>query len=364
MSILDVSAERAPVGNATELLGGRVAGATVLGNSGQAGQGGMIRLRGVNSISQGNAPIIYVDGIRMSNATTPTSVGGHGSVSPLNDIDMSDIDRIEIVKGPAATTLYGTEASGGVIQLFTKRGTGNGMQVSLDAGTGFNNMGHIGASSDKTGMYINDCTGTMTLGDGTKFQDASCPASGTHLRNGPINRVSLGMRGSTTSNDYFLSGNLDREHSVLRIGENTSGGVRGNINVRASSKVTLALNSSFLRRDVRWFPDGLSSNAFLLNVSRGSGSFFKGTGCADTTVICLVQDSLFSIINTTKTNHFITGGTATYTPTEALSIRLSAGYDFNDATITDITPFGHIRVPLGQISRPSGIGRSARPTWR
>lgn len=43
-------------------------------------------------------------------------------MSPLNDIAAADIDRIEVVKGPAATTLYGTEASGGVIQIFTKRG--------------------------------------------------------------------------------------------------------------------------------------------------------------------------------------------------------------------------------------------------
>jgi outer membrane receptor protein involved in Fe transport len=350
VSILDVSAERAPVLNTQQLLGGRVAGATVLGNSGQAGQGGTIRLRGVNSISQGNSPIIYLDGIRLSNAHTPTSVGGHGSVSPLNDIDMTDVERVEIVKGPAATTLYGTEASGGVIQLFTKRGHGAGMQVSLEASTGFNNMGHIGASSDTTGMFINQCAGVLSLGDGTKFQDATCPASGTYLRNGPITRLSLGLRGSTTTNDYFLSGTLDDEHSVLRVGENRSGGVRGNITVRATPKLALSLNSSFTKRDVRWFPDGLSSNAFLLNVSRGSGSFFKGTGCADKTVICLLQDSIFTITNTTATNHFITGGTATYTPLEPLSVRLSAGYDFNAGDITDITPFGHIRVPLGSIT--------------
>jgi outer membrane receptor protein involved in Fe transport len=120
--------------------------------------------------------------------------------------------------------------------------------------------------------------------------------------------------------------------------------------VRATPKLALALNTSFVKRDVRWFPDGLSSNAFLLNVSRGSGSFFKGPGCSDTTAICTLNDSIFTVINTTATNHFITGGTATYTPVDPLSIRLAAGYDYNTADVTDITPFGHLRVPLGSIA--------------
>jgi len=254
LSLVDVGAERAPIANTQELLGGRVPGATVLGNSGQAGQGGTIRLRGVNSISQGNSPIIYLDGIRLSNAHTPTSVGGHGSVSPLNDIDMTDVERVEIVKGPAATTLYGTEASGGVIQLFTKRGHGTGIQLSLDASTGFNNLGHIGAESDTTGMFINQCKGVLALGNGTKFQDATCPSSGTYLRNGPVSRLSLGMRGSTPTNDYFLSGTYDDDHSVLRVGENRSGGVRGNITVRATPKVSLSLNSALRSETFAGFP--------------------------------------------------------------------------------------------------------------
>lgn len=350
VSILDLSKERAPVANTQELLAGRVAGVTVLANSGQAGAGGSIRLRGVNSISQGNSPIIYVDGVRISNAHTPVSVGGHGDIAPLNDIDMTDVDHVEVVKGPAATTLYGTEASGGVIQIFTKRGRRGGTQATLDVTGGFNNMGHIGAKSDTTGMFVNRCSGVLALGNGTKFQDPTCPANGSWLSNGPIQRYSASVRGSTESNDYFLSGNFNDENSVLNEGSNRSGGVRGNMTIRANPKLTLALNSSFVKRNVRWFPDGLSSNAFLLNVSRGSGSFFKGPGCTDTTAVCLANDSIFTVVNTTVTNHFITGGTATFVPVEPLSIRFSAGYDYDAADVTDITPFGHLRVPLGTLA--------------
>ena len=66
---------------------------------------------------------------------------------------------------------------------------------------------------------------------------------------------------------------------------------------------------------------------------------------------CLANDSIFTILNTTAGNHFITGGTAIYTPFTPLTVRFSAGYDYNAATVTDITPFGHLRVPLGTMSQ-------------
>ena len=99
------------------------------------GSGAMIRLRGNQSVTMSNQPIIYVDGIRMQSTEDPSTynlpysvAGGSGSgssvtPSPLNNINPNDIERIEIIKGSAATTLYGTEAAAGVIQIFTKRGS-------------------------------------------------------------------------------------------------------------------------------------------------------------------------------------------------------------------------------------------------
>src|SRR3712207_4823242 len=77
-------------------------------------------------MSQSNEPIVYVDGIRMNNSggfAGFVGTGGGGSPSRLDDIDPTTIERVEVLKGAAAATLYGTEASNGVIQIFTKRGT-------------------------------------------------------------------------------------------------------------------------------------------------------------------------------------------------------------------------------------------------
>ena len=116
--------ENAPVTNVSEVLQGREPGLTGLPSSGMTGEGSRIRIRGNASISQSNEPIILVDGIRINQAGGfggNISRGG-GSPSRLDDIDPSSIERIEVLKGAAAATLYGTEASNGVIQIFTKKG--------------------------------------------------------------------------------------------------------------------------------------------------------------------------------------------------------------------------------------------------
>ena len=107
----------APVGNINQLVGQRTAGVMMLPGTGQVGTGSAIRIRGSSSLSLSNEPIVYIDGVRMdSDAGRGPGQRGGANVSVLNDINPDDIESIEIIKGPAAATLYGTEASNGVVQ--------------------------------------------------------------------------------------------------------------------------------------------------------------------------------------------------------------------------------------------------------
>ncbi|MEO7522380.1 MAG: TonB-dependent receptor [Gemmatimonas sp.] len=340
---------RGGVANTQQILQGRSTGVTVLGNSGQPGAGGTIRLRGVNSISQGNRPLIYVDGVRIFNGNTPTSVSARQGVSPLNDIAAADIDRIEIVKGPAATTLYGTEASGGVIQIFTKRGREGPAIWNVEASGGFNSLGRYGPKSDPTGLFLKTCRGpSLVDAAGVAFQDLSCPASGTYLQNGAVSRYALGVRGAASGISYGISGNLENEGGVLRVGSNKTGGLRANLGFSPRKDVTIALNSSYQRRNTALVPDGNSANGILLNISRGPGSNFKGSGCETGITSCVINDTIYSASNTIFADHFINGGTVTWTPVTQLSNRLSVGFDYNNSDLRTIKPFGFVRVPLGQ----------------
>ena len=118
-------AERGTVNNVQQLLNGRAPGVFVNPASGNVGTGARIRIRGASSLSLSNEPLIYVDGVRANSqtATGPQNQAfGSSSISRLNDINPDDIESIEIIKGPAAAVLYGTEASNGVVQIITKKG--------------------------------------------------------------------------------------------------------------------------------------------------------------------------------------------------------------------------------------------------
>jgi TonB-dependent SusC/RagA subfamily outer membrane receptor len=115
----------AAVTNVQSLLNARAPSVIITPGTGMVGSGSQIRIRGSNSFSLTNAPLLVVDGVRADNAqSTGPSVQAFSSsvISRINDFNPEDIESIEIIKGPAAATLYGTEASNGVIHIITKRG--------------------------------------------------------------------------------------------------------------------------------------------------------------------------------------------------------------------------------------------------
>ncbi len=120
-----------PITTMQQMLSARTPGLNFTRAAGGVGVGSAINIRGFSSILIGNQPLIYVDGIRVDNSFSQgpenfnslfsvRDAGGMGS-SALDDINPEDIESIEIIKGPAAATLYGTEASAGVIQIITKK---------------------------------------------------------------------------------------------------------------------------------------------------------------------------------------------------------------------------------------------------
>ena len=117
----------APIVSLSDMLQGREPGVVSLPSTGLVGEGARIRIRGNASLSQSNEPIVYIDGVRMNSGGSFgqgfIGSGGGGNPSRLDDIDPNSIEKIEVLKGAAAATLYGTEASNGVLIITTKRGT-------------------------------------------------------------------------------------------------------------------------------------------------------------------------------------------------------------------------------------------------
>src|SRR5687768_16405084 len=107
--------ENMPIQDLSSLLTAREPGLSAISGSGLTGEGARIRIRGNASLTQSNEPVFFIDGVRMNS--------GGAMTSRIDDIDPNSIERIEVLKGAAAATLYGTEASNGVVQIFTKKGS-------------------------------------------------------------------------------------------------------------------------------------------------------------------------------------------------------------------------------------------------
>ena len=114
--------ETRPVASIGDLLTARAPGVQVLPNN-STGTGSRVRIRGTSSLSLSNDPIYVIDGVRMQSSSDNTTIGVGGSTpSRVGDINPEEIESIEVVKGPSAATLYGTDAANGVIVIKTKRG--------------------------------------------------------------------------------------------------------------------------------------------------------------------------------------------------------------------------------------------------
>ena len=200
-----------PISNLSEALQGREPGVSALPTGGVSGEGTKLRIRGGSSLTQSQEPIIYVDGIRIDNGGGMGGLDqGGGSPSRLDDIDPSTIERIEVLKGSAAATLYGTQAANGVIQIFTKKGAAGAPRWTFKAEQGVSSYpqdrykNHAGfartqAEADRLATYW-DIPGLQA------FQPFEVDMWPQMFETGRFGDYSLSVNGGNEKVTYFVSG--------------------------------------------------------------------------------------------------------------------------------------------------------------
>jgi TonB-linked SusC/RagA family outer membrane protein len=262
----------APARTTDQLIGARTPGVIVLPSSGQVGTGAQVRIRGASSLSLSNDPIVYIDGVRMNSdaAQGPVQRGG-GGASRLNDIDPEDIESIEIIKGPAAATLYGTEASNGVIQIITKRGRSGKPRWDFSTRQGTNWLQN---PEGRAGLlYGKVPTGSQTACDagvgGCQVFSSTCAgkpcqiasfnlyqydiATGNRpiFQNGRNQGYITSLSGGTDANRYYLSGSYDDDVGVVSWNWDKKFNGRANIDVQANDKLRLQGSVGYIRDRAR-----------------------------------------------------------------------------------------------------------------
>jgi TonB-linked SusC/RagA family outer membrane protein len=257
--------------NMLNALQGKIAGATISSVGGGPGQGATIRIRGINSIdvTQSNDPLFVIDGIILDNSTSTLGAGSGYNVRSVgnraSDINPEDIETINVLKGGAATALYGLRGANGVIVITTKKGKGDKMQVNFSSTYGFDNINKI---PEIQRIYTAGILGVYTpigLGPawGPTIEEAKAgtgpgnvPPDPTHpdalyhnyeqaYNTGSQFRNSINMTGGTEVVKYFSSLSYFTQDGMLPFTDYKNISARLNTDVKISNKLKSSFNMSF-----------------------------------------------------------------------------------------------------------------------
>ena len=332
----------------TNLLIARAPGVRVNLPTGRIGAVPSINIRG-----SGGA-LIYVDGVRVNSSTglgaAFGSLGQQGSSvgGRLDDIDPDDIESIEIIKGPAAATIYGTEAANGVVQIITKKG-------ALDQGPQFS------IRSTVSSIFFRDAEGRMPINHMRDQSGNVVPWSaieqererGTPLfKTGRTVGFHGAVSGGTNSLRYYASASHEDSQGIEPNNYGRQFALHTNLDVALSSKFNLATSLNFTELDNHLGTDsGLSAflgalygHILLQPNRRGFGLGYPPE----------VSWDLYD--NTAKVTRFTTSGTMTYTMTDWLRHRLLVGVDYTSGDHRTLERFAPPDL-AGYLSPTQAAGR-------
>lgn len=339
----------ATVKNMSEMLSARAPGVVVLQSSGTSGMGSRVRIRGSNSVSLSNEPIIFVDGVRVSNDVSPMSFETGGDApARLNDINPDEISNIEIVKGPAAATLYGTDAANGVIWITTKRGRAGATQWNFFTERGSLNdvasypasfRGVTGANAvcRLADVAAGACTQASVLSLNPLENGQMSP-----FRTGSVEQYGLSASGGQEAMRFYLSSDLKRETGVLPGNSLSRGTVRSNFDFPLRRNLNAAVSAGYLG----------SSLAFPLNGNYELGLIGNGLASQGTTSILdgwgfFPVEQLTSVESRQVVNRLTGAVRLDWTPRTFWRNRLNVGLDRFGRDDDEYFPTGRAPAWLG-----------------
>ena len=343
----------APVVSVDQMIGQRTAGLIVMPSSGQVGTGSQLRVRGASSLSLTNDPIVYIDGVRMD-ASTSRNTGQRGGlgVSRLDDLNPEDIESIEVIKGPAAGTLYGTEASNGVIQVITKRGRtgapswnlsvrqgGNWLQ-NPEGRTGYNYAKNSSGGIDSVNIYQHE----IALGNGPIFHT------------GQNQGYSLNLSGGTDATKYFTSANYDNDVGVVPWNTSMKAGGRANLDLLIGSNLRIASDLGYIRNRTRLAQGGIDIDPFSALIWATPATLNKTQRGFYTSG----PDEWGTVQNWANADRTTATLTTTYTPLSWFTNRATAGIDATSENNWLLYP----RQPLGNLDPLGANGLGTKTAQR
>ncbi|HEX8945840.1 MAG TPA: SusC/RagA family TonB-linked outer membrane protein [Gemmatimonadaceae bacterium] len=308
--------ETSEISNVTDLLVAKSPGVSVLPSPVQGGAP-TLRIRGISSISLSNAPIWVVDGVRY-NVNNPSTSSGQTPITLLNNLSPEEIEDIEIVKGPSAATLYGTNAANGVIVVTTKKGKAGTTHWNWVAESRtiddrnhyqaqYANFGHTPANPTKeircqlpfmVTSQFSIAQGAQCIKDSLTHYDPFSDPTNTMIGLGRGSLFGLNVSGGNDAVRYFTSASLDNEFGAIQMPapdirffqdslhttvseamlhprNSQKVNVRTNLSASLSPKFDLTANAGFGKSDISIEPD----NSLLISLLYVGQAGYGYKGC-------------------------------------------------------------------------------------
>lgn len=355
-SISGADIEKTPGSRIDQLLQAKLPNAQIRLTGGQAGATSIIRARGVVSAFKNSTPVIYVDGVRMDNLNTASTLGGGSAsgsaVSALSDIPMDNIEKIEYINGGAATTLYGSDAANGVIQIITKKGGGNRTSITLNV--------EAGPEVATTDFLHFERTKDMLF------------------ETGAFQKYNVGINGSKDGLGYSFTGGYMNSSGVQIMDQNSNERIdmRSGFKANIGDKITYESSFTFVNNSYKRSRNG--------NQGGYTGLWFLESGASATTgpkpnfspliddlseedfqkMKAYVREAERLQDNEIVVNRFQTSQTFNYRPTENLVVKAVGGIDYRVMRNKVVTTNQYITHTTGTPSVGSGsINNADRKYW-
>lgn len=374
-SIKSDELSRQPVSDPINMLGGKVPGLQIIQNSGVPGSLITVRLRGRNSIANGNEPLYIVDGIPFPSVTLSGAFGGGASIatSPFNNLSPADIESIEILKDADATAIYGSRGANGVILITTKKGKQGKLKanVRMYAGIGkvskelqlLNTREYIAMRRE---AFANDGTTPtvanardLLLWDTTRYTNWQAVLIGNTSQ---VMDVNANVSGGSEQTQFLFSTGYRNETTVFP-GDFGQSKYSGNFNLThktLDNKFNLSFNTSYIFTDNVLPQQDLSTQ---ITLSPNAPAIYKNDGSLNWENSTWTNP--FAAINSsfiTKTFNSITNLNVSYKMTKALEFSVNAGFSEIASRENMITP-SKASDPAFGFSGTAGFGSKSIKTW-
>ena len=343
-----------------QAISGKTTGALVQQNSGDPAGGISIRLRGPSTVLGSSDPLYIVDGIIISNSSNQLVDLGGNAQNRLADLNPNDVERIEIIKGAAAAAIYGSRASNGVVQIFTKRGKSGEPRFNFSTNVRVNELR----------KKIDYNTVPLAWENPFDRQDlATVPVTRFDLQEDFFSsgfgiENYLSMNGGNDKTSYFLSAShLDNE-GIIKNTDFRRIGFKANLTQKAFDWLTVNAGLNYVRSQSNDIPNGGINSAYgaitgFVFSDNSVSPYPNESGVYPVTSLLVPRTNPLEAVDRfdfgQKVNRFITSVALDAQISEKLTASYTLGLDYFNQSATAFIPINNTSPNGNGFARRSDI---------